>query len=338
MVESWRTRWGRRAVSIPSMLGLTAVLAFGLPVLLPVAVVADLVRGRARLPLARVYLFGLQYVINDSVEILAAPALWLWSVVASVRGTDPSALHRWVQTWSVRTLVHRAEQLLDLPVVIEGADRIAAGSGPVVVISRHVSLLDASLPGVVFDRLGFSVRGVVMAELLADPGFDLIYRRTGSVFIPRDDGPTAVSMIEAMIDGIDGPDGRDQSTALVIFPEGQLFRRSVRDRRLAKLATTDPERADRLSGLDRLLPPRPGGFNALLDAVPDADVVVLDHDGLDGLRRVSDLVRTVPVGAPVTVTLRRVSRGDLPDGRAERTAWLDQVWLDLDRARKEQSR
>jgi hypothetical protein len=35
-----------------------------------------------------------------------------------------------------------------------------------------------------------------MAGLLGDPGFDLVYGRTGSVFIPRDHGPQAIEMIQ----------------------------------------------------------------------------------------------------------------------------------------------
>ncbi len=32
----------------------------------------------------------------------------------------------------------------------------------------------------------------------------------------------------------------------------------------------------------------------------------------------------------MTVTARRIARSDVPDDPAEFTAWLDQLWLDLD--------
>ncbi|MEM7324099.1 MAG: 1-acyl-sn-glycerol-3-phosphate acyltransferase [Actinomycetota bacterium] len=329
MSEPLSARWRRRAMSIPTMLGFTVLLVVGLPLLLPAAVVVDLVRGRLRMPTARVYLFVLQYVVNDSLEIVLAPVFWaLAGFGTTLRSPASRARHLRLQNWSVRTMVNRADQLLDLPVEVDGADRLARGSGPVIAIGRHASLFDASLPGLVMEQLGWHVRGVIMAELLADPGFDLIYRRTGSVFIPRDDGPAAVRAIESMAAGADA------DTALVIFPEGRLYRRPVRDRLLARLADSDPERAARLADLRHLLPPRPGGFNALLDAVPDADVVLFDHRGLDNLRRLGDLLRVVPVGEAVTVTLRRFDRSGIPEDRPSRTAWLDQVWLDMDAARE----
>jgi hypothetical protein len=83
--------------------------------------------------------------------------------------------------------------------------------GPVVVLCRHVNIIDASIPTLLYQRLGYHTRGVIMAELLADPGFELIYRRTGSVFIPRDNGPEAVALLQHLREGI------DESTAVDEF-------------------------------------------------------------------------------------------------------------------------
>lgn len=325
MSEPLQIRWRRRVVSIPAVLGITTGAVLGLPILLAAATVVDLGRGRRRLPTVRVYLFGLQYLLNDSLEILLAPLLWIRAGFGTTLGSGVSKdRHLQLQNWSVRTLADRADQLLDLPVEVVDEEQGAPGSGPLVVIGRHVSLFDASLPGLVLERLQFKVRGVIMAELLADPGFDLIYSRTGSVFIPRDDGQTAVRAVQSMAKDA------DHQTALVIFPEGRLFRPSVRDRLLSRLAESDPERAERLAGLRHVLPPRPGGLHALLDAVPDADVVLLDHRGLDDFQRLADLVHAVPVGRPVRISLRRFVRADIPEGLEARTAWLDRIWMELD--------
>ncbi len=311
------------------MLLATAVGVIGLPLLAPLAVVADLVRGRSRLPTLRVYLFLVQYGINDSVEILLAPIYWVMTGFgARIAGPASIARHERLQWWSARLLERRAEQLLGLRVELDEADRSALTPGPVIVIGRHVSLFDASLPGLIYRREDYRVRAVIMAELLADPGFDLIYSQTGSVFIPRDRGPEALSAIQAMTSTVAADEAA--STAVIIFPEGRLFRRSVRDRLLAGLADSDPDRADRLAGLDRLLPPRPGGLLALLEAMPEADVVLLDHRGLDPLRGVADLLAAVPAKQPVTVTARRVPRSEIPTGRDKQIEWLDGLWLDLD--------
>jgi 1-acyl-sn-glycerol-3-phosphate acyltransferase len=313
------------------MLAATAIGLVGFPVLAPLAVGADMLRGRRRLPTLRVYLFLLQYGVNDSAEILIAPLLWARAGFGAT-ATGPASLARYdrVQWWSAELLERRARQLLGLRIELDEADRQRLTPGPVIVLSRHVSLFDASLPGLILRRLGFRVRAVIMAELLADPGFDLIYTNTGSVFIPRDRGPQARAAIADMAHSIDP--GDRHRTAVLIFPEGRLFRPPVRDRLLARLAETDPARSARLAGLRRLLPPRPGGVLALLDALPDADVVVLDHRGLDQLTGVARLIGTAPVADPVVVTVHRVARSDIPAGPDERVAWLDRLWLDLDDA------
>ena len=327
MSESRSTIWRRRAVTIPAMLTATAVAVAGLPLLAPLAALTDLTRGRWRLPTLRVYLFVLQYLINDSVEIVLAPALWLTGGFGLRVGAARSiARHERLMQWSADLLARRADQLLGLRLEVDPRVEEVISPGPVVVIARHVSPFDASLPGLVCHRAGLSVRGVIMAELLADPGFDLLYRRLGSVFIARDDAVAAVAAIDAMARARPV----DEASALVIFPEGRLFTPELRDRSLDRLAERDPERRERLRELTNVLPPRSAGFVTLLAAVPDADVVVLDHDGLDGIQTLADLVGHTPASEPVRVTARRVARSELPTGDADLAAWLDGTWLALD--------
>lgn len=340
MTEPRASRVRRRAVTIPAMLGATALVIVGTPLLIPALAVADLARGRFRLPRLRIHLFGLQYLVNDSVEILLAPLYWLLAGAGTGLGGAASlGRHRRLQWWSLDLLARRADRLLGLRIEPETGVVEALRPGPVVIIGRHVSPFDASLAGVILGREGVAVRGVIMAELLADPGFDLLHGRLGSVFIPRDDGPAARAEVRAMAasmrrhDGADGVDG-----SVVIFPEGRLFRPSARDRSLARLADTDPARAERLSELTGVLPPRPTGLRILLEELPEADVVVLDHEGLDGLRTLRDLVGAVPIDRPVRVTARRIPRREIPglgpgDDPVRFTAWLDGIWLDLDRRR-----
>ncbi|MGI9598384.1 MAG: 1-acyl-sn-glycerol-3-phosphate acyltransferase [Acidimicrobiales bacterium] len=325
MTETRRTRWQRRAKTIPTMLAATVVAVLGLPLLVPLTVAVDLVRLKLRLPTLRVYLFLLQYLINDSAEILLAPLYWVRAGFGTTLDSQSSiARHQRLQWWSVQLLQKRADQLLGLRVTIDDGSRDALDAGPIIAISRHVSLFDASLPGIVLQPAGFTVRGVIMAEMLADPGFDLLYARLGSVFVPRDRGAKAVAEIERMTSTADA------DTALVIFPEGRLFRRSVRDRRLARLAESDPERAERLVGLTALLPPRPGGLQAMLAAVPEADVVMINHSGLERLRSVKDLLAAVPVGEPVLTEVRRIPRSEIPADPDDQVRWLDDLWLELD--------
>src|SRR3954452_21007425 len=134
-------------------------------------------------------------------------------------------------------MARRAERLLGVHLRADRDIDAVLTPGPVIVLCRHGNIVDASIPTLLCQRVGVHTRGVIMAELLADPGFDLIYRRTGSVFIPRNNGPEAVALLRNLTDGI------DQRTAVVIFPEGRLFRTDLRDRFLAKIAGFDAERA-----------------------------------------------------------------------------------------------
>ena len=192
------------------------------------------------------------------------------------------------------------------------------------MICRHVSLFDASLPSLLYERLGFHTRGVIMAELLADPGFDLLYQRAGSVFIPRDNDPDATTIAGSICTEL------DERTVAVVFPEGRLFRPDVLTKSLGRLAQRDPARAGRLAGLRHLLPPRPGGLNALLDAAPEADVVVINHAGLDHRPTFMSIARAAPLRDPIRVTAQRISRGDIPTSPDARTEWLDDLWLHMD--------
>ncbi len=324
-VEPFASRWKRRSRTIPTMLAATAIAIVGSPFIITAAIANDLVKRRRRFPSVRVSLFALQYMVNDSIEILLAPVLWLLGALGT-RLDRPASIRRYerLQAWSVGVMARRAERLLGVRLELLPAVADMLTPGPVIVLCRHVNLIDASLPTLIYQRLGYRTRGVIMAELLADPGFDLIYRHTGSVFIPRDNGPEARALLRQLHDGVDA------STAVVIFPEGRLFRPEPLTRFLTKLEATNPERGRRLSGLRHVLPPRPGGVLALLDAIPHADVVTIAHAGLDQYSSFSDLARAAPLAEAISVTAWRTPATDIPTDSNGRIAWLDEQWLRVD--------
>ena len=325
MTEPFRSRWGRRAVTIPSMLGATLLGLAVSPLALLAAAVSDLVHARRRLPTARVILFLLQYGMNDCVEIVLSPLLWLLAGFGT-RLNAPRSIrrHQRLQAWSLTVLAHRADRLLGLRATIDDAGHAALAPGPVVALCRHVSIVDASLPALLYQRLGFRSQGVIMAELLADPGFDLLYGRTGSVFINREDGPAAVSSIRSMGRSVDA------QTALIVFPEGQLFRPERLVRSQARAIEREPRRATTIGGLRHVLPPRPAGTMALLDIVPAADVVIIAHTGLERFSTFAALARSVPLRDPIRVTAWRIPRAEIPTDGDTRVDWLDQQWARLD--------
>ncbi len=326
IAEPFASRWKRRARTIPLMLSATVFGLLASPFILAAAAVLDLARGRFRLPTVRVMLFLLQYGINDSIEILLAPVYWIVAGFGT-RLDQPASIarHERLQRWSIDVIARRAEQLLGLRLDIDPASASALTPGPVIVLCRHVNIVDASLPTLLYQRLGYRTRGVIMAELLADPGFDLIYSRTGSVFIPRDNGTEAIAMIRNLGRNIDA------TTAIVIFPEGRLFRPDRLERAKTRLALENPERSARLASLGQVLPARPSGVLALVDTI-DADVVFITHGGLDRYPSFTELAKAVPLRDPIQVIAWRVPREQIPDVDAERIVWLDEQWLLVDEA------
>ncbi|MCP5027094.1 MAG: hypothetical protein GY929_12495 [Actinomycetia bacterium] len=318
-------RWGRRTRTIPIVLAGTALAVGVAPLALPAVAVADLARGRRRLPLGRSYLFGLRYALNDSAEILAAPLLWVAAGLGRTLGSRASQnRHRRIIDWSARTLHREAGRLLGLGTDFSQIDRAHVDApGPLIVLTRHVSMLDSSVPALALDS-GWTLRGVFTDDALADPGFDLVYQRTGSVFIDRDDGPTAQRVIAGFAQHDEPCD------AVAIFPEGTLATRGRRRRALARIAETDPERAARLVALQHLLPPRPGGTLALLEALPTADVLVLGHVGWEPLAAPAALLHRAPINSTLRVRSWRIDRSEVPTDRAGRVTWLDETWLALD--------
>ncbi len=323
--EPARQRWKRRAKTIPAMLGLMFGALASAPLLIPATIVYDVARARRALPTLRVYLFLCQYLFNDSVEILLSGPLWLLAGFGTRLDKPASrARHIRLQEWSIAILARRAETLLGIRLHHDTEIASVLAPGPAIVACRHVSLFDASLPALLYQRLGIHSRGVIMAELLADPGFDLLYQRVGSVFIQRDNGDEARGLAAQLGDDL-GP-----TTVAVIFPEGRLFRPALLTRSIERLQQRDTARAEQLAGLRHLLPPRPGGLFALLDAAPNADLVIINHSGFDAYPTFAELARNVPLPTPIAVTAARIPRADIPDDPEVRIVWLDHIWCDMD--------
>ncbi len=304
------------------MLVVTAIALVSAPLTLPLAGLFDLFRGQRRLPTARSGLFGLRYLVNDSTEIVLAPWLWLISRGRGRRGVER---YRAVQRWSIRTLAAAADRWIGVRLDPAATVPVVPGEGPLIVLVRHASILDSSLPSLLFGLDSpWQIRSIVTDDALTDPGFDLIYPALGTVFIDRDEGASARRVI-AELARHDGP-----NDVVTIYPEGRLFRPHRLPGSLARLAERAPERAERLAGLRHVLPPRAGGTLALLEALPSADVLLLGHVGFERAGSIVDLATSAPLDSTVRLMIRHVPRSAIPHGEHERIAWLDTLWLDLD--------
>jgi 1-acyl-sn-glycerol-3-phosphate acyltransferase len=208
---------------------------------------------------------------------------------------------------------------------LEGAEALAGGN--VVVLCRHASLADSLLSAwAIRGEADLWPRYVLKRELLLDPCLDIVGLRVPNYFVDReaDDGETELNALRRLGATV-GP-----GSAGVIFAEGTRANPVKRARALARIAERDPRRAERLAGLQRLLPPRPGGTAALVEGAARCDVVLAWHTGFDGLDSfrgmITRLARPLP---PVRFVVRRVPRSEIPLG-ARFVDWLDEEWLRMD--------
>jgi len=319
--ESGATRWRRRLGTVAALFVATVAWCASLPTLIPLAVGVDVVR-RARFGATRFVALIAVYLVCECAGVLASAWIWL------TRGRDHDA---WVQrnfrlqNWWAGTLFAAGARLYGLRVQVDGADSVAPG--PVVLLVRHSSVADTLVPAVfVSARLGLLLKYVLKRELLLDPCLDIVGQRLPNVFVRRGGADPAreVANVRRLAQDLGSGEG------VIVFPEGTRFSPKRRAEALTRLAASDPALARRAAGLTATLPPRLGGTLALLDAAPDADVVVCGHVGFDGVRRLGDLWNGALVGRAVHVTFWRCPRATIPTDRAGQTDWLYTQWERLD--------
>jgi 1-acyl-sn-glycerol-3-phosphate acyltransferase len=315
----WK-RSARRLVSIPGVLVAAVVLAAATLVWVPLAIVVDVARRRWRLPLLRLLAFALCWAWLESFAMVACMLTW----ITGQRNNRP--VHYRLQAWWASALMTVLQATTGIRVLTK-LDGLSPG--PAVMICRHASLADSLTSAwAIISGAGLRPRYVLKKELLADPCLDVVGHRLPNHFLDRqavDSGPELAALTRLTT-------GMGDGDVSVIFPEGTRASPHKRERALAAIARSDPERAQRLSALRHLLPPRPAGTIAMLQGAPDADLVVGWHSGFDGLDTFGGILRHLARRPPpVRFAVRRIPRHEVPSDPNVLAAWLDQVWLTADR-------
>lgn len=314
-------RWARRAVSLP-LLGLAWLLACAALLALPLVALGDLLLRR-RLAASRMLLALFALASCEVLGVLAALGLGLLApFVARTRflGWNARLQRRWVEA-----LFAGLRRLYGLRLEVEAPPGSTEPGAPLVVLVRHVSLVDTLLPLLVLDRR-WSLRYVLKRELLWDPCLDLVGLRLPNAFVNREGDPGEAARVAALAEGL-GP-----AQGVVIYPEGTRFSPARRERVLRSLEQGGLPIAalERARALQHVLPPRPGGVLGLLAACPAADVLLVAHTGLEGARTLGSLWRGELIGRTVRVRLWRIPAWELPAGREPQTAWLNGQWERVD--------
>jgi len=305
---------------VAGVVALAVVMLGTWPIWALVTTAFDLARRRHRLPTLRLVAFALCWAWIEVGGLVASVVLYLTG-----RGRNLGSHFALQRSWA-GSLMTALRYTVGIRIVVENPEVLRPG--PIVVFSRHASLADSLVSAYAVGNVaGLWPRYVLKRELMADPCLDIVGHRLPNYFLNRSSDNQ-----EEELRGI-AQLGHDLGTndVAVIFPEGTRTNPAKRERILSSMAERSPDRADRLSGLRHLLPPKPAGALALLEAAPQADVVIAGHTGFDGLDTFGGMLKRLESGAgDARMWFVRIPRTEVPvDGIVE---WLDARWLELDRA------
>jgi 1-acyl-sn-glycerol-3-phosphate acyltransferase len=291
------------------------------PIWLVITVLFDAVRRKWRLPTLRLVAFALCWAWIELGGIVASLLLFTAGQGRNLRS------HFGLQRSWAGALMSALRLTVGIRIVVENPAVLRPG--PILVFSRHASLADSLVSAYAVGNVaGLQPRYVLKRELMADPCLDIVGHRLPNYFLDRGSNNQSDELRGIAQLG----HGLGASDVAVIFPEGTRSNPKKRAKILESMAERSPERAARLAGLAHLLPPKPTGAIALLEAAPDADVVIAGHTGFDGLDTFGGMLRRLETGAGAArMWFVRFPRAEVPaDGDV--VGWLDERWLELDRA------
>lgn len=278
--------------------------------------------------MSRLLLFGAVYLGGEVFGVLSLFGAWLFSGFGA---SGRARTIRWtyvIQRAWVRLLFSSVKFLYGMRFELENEEALGpAPGGNVIVLMQHTSLVDTLLPTTFLtSRRGLRLRWILKSELLVDPSLDIGGSRLHNVFVKRDgsEADRTLADVRALGANLDPDEG------VLIYPEGTRFTPEKRERALARLAKSAPESLARAARLQRVLPPRLGGPLTLMEAAPEADIVVVAHVGFEGLSSVGSVLSGELVGRVVRLRFWRFARHDLPTSRDALVEWIWSRWEELD--------
>jgi 1-acyl-sn-glycerol-3-phosphate acyltransferase len=279
-----------------------------------------------RLRLARVAAFAAAYLLAEAVVLIACLGMWLAWPLLRRRWDD---LHLGLLRRVLGALIAAASRLVGFRLVVEEPppDAACTPDAPLLVLSRHAGVGDSFiLIHLLASRYGRRPRVVLAARMRLDPAIDVILGRSGACFVPRGRRDSLASM--QIHDGARRLSGRD---ALVIFPEGANYTERRRRRLIERLRERGRHKHARLAEeLTHVLPPRPAGVIAALEAGTATAAIIVAHTGLDQLASPGTIWAALPFAVPLTLRWWCFPREQIPTAGEARLDWLTMQWAVVD--------
>ncbi len=331
--------WRRRLFSIPLLILLCNLWTGLLPLLLPLALLVDLLRWRRFAATRTLFFFG-TYLWAENLGILASAAIWLLPATPPVYLARNYALQ---SAWN-KVLFDAGRVLYGMKIELHWEDPAEeVGRRPLLLLPRHVSTADTVLPVGIFSAgHGIRLRFVLKEELLWDPCLDIVGNRVPNCFVRRArTGKTGTVGAAEQAEKIKATSaaelqrvaqlgrGMGPGDGVLIYPEGTRF---TEGKRRALLEKASPELRGRVERFRQVLPPVPGGTLALLDAtLPGVDIWFCGHVGYEAAGSFRELINGGLIGKVVRIHLWKRRGEDVPAEPAARLDWLDKEWERMDR-------
>ncbi|MGF7235479.1 MAG: 1-acyl-sn-glycerol-3-phosphate acyltransferase [Frankia sp.] len=277
----------------------------------------------------RIAAMAVVYSWLETVALVACFGLWL---------TRPAlgrprylAAHVALLRWTLDVLRRAVERITGFVLLLEEPPEPfgLATPGPVIVVSRHGGIGDSFLLAqLLLSRWGRTPRVVLKDALRLDPAVDVMLGRIGACFVPagRDAGADVTDRVRAFAASL-GP-----GDALLIFPEGGNYTPRRRIRAIENLRRRGHRAFAALAEqMPHVLPPRPDGVLAALEAIPAAPVSIVAHTGFDDLVSARAVWDALPLsGRPLRLRWWTVSPSHVPAGDEARLRWLLVHWAIVD--------
>jgi 1-acyl-sn-glycerol-3-phosphate acyltransferase len=322
-------RLGRRFKGIAIELGAFVALTLLFPLVLAVAAAVDLALWIARRkPWMAIRLTAMAwwFLFGELRGIAALAGIYV--ATGGPLGRGSLARRRLVYDLRIhwaRSHLGGIRVLFGLTFEVEGIE--LAGPGPELILIRHASIIDNTLPDALIGHAhGLGLRFVLKRELVMVPTIDIGGRWVPTNFVRRASGDpaTEIANLRRLAHDLGAGEG------VLIYPEGTRHTPEKLARAQEVIAERQPDIAPLANRLRNVLPPRLGGPLALLDEARGADVVMCGHVGLDGFEYIRDIWAGGLVGNVVRVRFWRFPAEEVPAEEHERARWLYERWQVLD--------
>ena len=275
----------------------------------------------------RLSLMFLWYLIMELVGVLIALILWVITMFGyTISSGKSQRIHALIQYFWVASVLGGAQ--IFLRAKIKFPNTVSFGDRPFIIAAQHSSFFDALIPTILIGKYTKSVipRHVLKSDLLLSPSLDIYGNRLPNQFVNRGskDSEQEIAGVRSLANDLG-------SNAMVIFPEGTFRTKDRYERIIKKINLSDPDRAERVRGLKYLLPIKPGGLLAMVNANAESDLFLVAHRGFEAFGSFKEIYANVPFDEPVDIYIKHIPSEMIPNEIGESLRFIDFEWLALDK-------